>query len=83
MTPIVRLVNGGDLCETLFVPLERIPVVLADVHRALPQLKKELRKKWAVEYVEIENKISRRKNPFRDRNRCLYQAGGHVRCGSR
>jgi hypothetical protein len=64
MTPIVRLANGGDLYETLFVSLERTPVVLADVRRALPQLKKELRKKWPVEYVEIENRIPRRKNPY-------------------
>jgi hypothetical protein len=64
MTPIVQLVNGGDPYETLFVSLERTPVVLADLRWALPQLKKELRKKWPVEFVEIENQIPRRKNPY-------------------
>jgi hypothetical protein len=45
------------------VSLERAPVVLADVRKALPQLKKELSKHWRVQWVDIENQIPRVKNP--------------------
>jgi hypothetical protein len=64
MSPIVRLVNDGEKYEEVFVSLERTPVVIAKVRRNLPQLKKDLRKKWAVENVQIGNRIPRRRNPY-------------------
>lgn len=64
MPPIVRLVSGGEPYEKVFVSLEQTPVVMAEVRRTLPQLKKELRKKWAVENVQIENRIPRLRNPY-------------------
>lgn len=63
MPPIVRLVSGGEPREDVFISLERSPVVIAEVRRALPQLKKELRKKWPVEGIQIETRLPRLKNP--------------------
>ena len=64
MSPIVRLVSGGEKYEEVFISIERTPVVMADVRRILPQLKKELRKKWPVENVQIESRIPFRRNPY-------------------
>lgn len=64
MSPIVRLVTCGEPCEEVFVSLERNPAMLADVRQNLPRLKKELRKKWPVDNVQIENRIPRLRNPY-------------------
>ncbi len=64
MPTIVRLVSGGELCEEVFISLERTPVAMADVRSTLPQLMKELRKKWPVEHIQIENRIPRLRNPY-------------------
>jgi len=61
---IVRLVGGGPPTKEVFVSVERIPVLLADVRMAIPKLKKELAKKWNVEDVAIEARRPRRKNPY-------------------
>jgi hypothetical protein len=63
MPPIVRLVSGGEPREEVFVSLERTPVVIAEVRRTLPQLEKDLRKKWPVESVRIESRLPRLRNP--------------------
>jgi hypothetical protein len=49
--------------KKVFVSLERTPLVLVDVRNALPQLKKDLGKKWQVESVTIELHKPRIKNP--------------------
>ena len=63
MARIVGLSTDKYPGEQVFVSLEDTPLVLSDVRRELPQLKRELRKKWQVLHVEIENRIPRRKNP--------------------
>jgi hypothetical protein len=67
MSTLVRLVRGGDSeyeSDEVFVSIESIPVVLADLRRCLPSLQKELKKKWPVKHVEIQEKRPRRKNPY-------------------
>jgi hypothetical protein len=61
---IVRLVGNGPPTKEIFVSIERIPVLLADVRRSLPKLKKELGKHWKVDEVRIEARTPRRKNPY-------------------
>jgi hypothetical protein len=48
----------------VFVSLERTPLVLVDVRKALPRLKAELQRKYPVVYVDIENRLPRRANPY-------------------
>jgi len=48
----------------VFVSLEHIPLVLAEVRAALPQLEKELKQRWPVKGVEIENRRLRLRNPI-------------------
>lgn len=62
MSPIVRVVSGGEPAE-IFVPIEDMPVVLSDLRRHLPELRKELRKQWPVEGVYIRQRTPRRRNP--------------------
>src|ERR1017187_2358335 len=62
--PIVRLVGGGPPTKEVFVSVERTPLLLAHVRKALPGLKKELGKKWKVEDVTIEARMPRRKNSY-------------------
>jgi hypothetical protein len=64
MPPIVRLVGGGEPCEEVFISLERTLIAMADVRSTLPQLQKELRRKWPVEHVRIETRIPRLRNPY-------------------
>ena len=45
------------------VSLERTPLVLADVRNALPQLKKQLSKKWSVVWIDIGIERPRLRNP--------------------
>jgi hypothetical protein len=61
----VRLVSGQQhgFEEKVSVSLEQTPLVLADVRRKLPQLRKNLQKKWPVLYVDIENRLPQLHNP--------------------
>ena len=64
----IRIWNGSeDGSDEVFVSIENIPVVLADLRRSLPSLKKELARKWPVEHVQIQEKgraALRLKNPY-------------------
>ncbi len=62
--PTFILAGETQSGKSVSVSLERIPLVLADVREALPQLKKELDKQWPVLWVSIENQIPRRRNPY-------------------
>lgn len=63
--PTVHLVGNRKQSERLVsVSLERTQLVLADVRKALPQLKKELSKQWPVIHVEIDYRRPRARNPF-------------------
>jgi hypothetical protein len=57
-------IKSAERRESLFISLEHETIVPARVRAALPQLQNELRKKWPVEDVEIENRMARRTNPF-------------------
>jgi hypothetical protein len=66
MSPTIRLVSGGPEGEPeeVFVSIEHIPVVLADLRRSLPSLQKELKKKWPVEHVGLHERRPFRNNPY-------------------
>ena|SRR5712691_9611989 len=74
MCPIVRLVNPAEFDSEVFISLENIPIVLADLRRALPQLRNRLRSRWLVQTIEIENRIPRLRNPF-DPSQIIVPAG--------
>lgn len=50
--------------EKFFVSLERTPLVLANLRKQLPELRRELSKKWPVMYVGIQQPPVRRRNPI-------------------
>jgi hypothetical protein len=54
---------GGSPAKEVFISIERTPLVLADLRKALPKLQRELAKKWPVESVSIQLQKSRIKNP--------------------
>lgn len=63
--PTVRLIGVGPQRDgEVFVSLENIPIVLAEVRSTLPQLKKELSNRWRVDDVRIRERIPRRRNPW-------------------
>ena len=65
VTPMVRVVTCDDPYEKeVFISLERTPIVLAEVRKALPKLRTGLGKKWRVRYVVIEARTPRRENPY-------------------
>lgn len=60
----VYLINSAREGE-VFVSLERTPLVLAEVRKALPQLQTALQAKWPnAAYVDIEERRLRLRNPF-------------------
>lgn len=62
--PTVLLIGGGRQSgQSVSVSLERTPLILSHVREALPQLKKELSKKWPVLWVGIEDQKPRLRNP--------------------
>jgi hypothetical protein len=61
--PIVRVVGPEPTAE-IFVSVERMPLVLAELRRKLPKLKTDLLRKWPVESVSLEARNSRRRNPY-------------------
>jgi hypothetical protein len=63
MSPIVRVVGGEPDEIEIFISIEDVPVVLADLRRRLPELTDELRKQWPVERVAIRERSPRRRNP--------------------
>lgn len=62
--PTFVLAGEAQPGSSVSVSLEQSPLVLADVRKALPQLKKELSKRWPVLWIDIENQIPRRRNPY-------------------
>jgi hypothetical protein len=74
MCPIVSLVSDRESDSEVFISLENISIVLADLRRALPQLKNTLRRRWMVQTIEIENRIPRFRNPF-DPSQIIVPAG--------
>lgn len=64
--PIVRLVSDGvPNTEVVSISLEETPVVLSDIRRALPMLKKDMQKKWpTLSDVHISYTQPRIKNPI-------------------
>lgn len=63
MVPIVRIVSGGEP-DQIFIPIEDSPVVLSELRKSLPKLKRALRKKWPVESVYIDVRCPRMRNSF-------------------
>jgi hypothetical protein len=59
---VPRLVTDKD--REVFVSLEQTPLVLSDVRRGLPQLERDIRRKWPVQAVVIENRLPLRRNPY-------------------
>jgi hypothetical protein len=55
---------GEPAHQEFFVSFERTPLVLADLRKELPKLKRELSKNWPVMYVGIQQPLIRRKNPI-------------------
>ncbi len=64
MSPIVRVVTDKESDAEVFVSLEQALLVLGDVRATLPQLREQLRQKWDVTNVQIQNRIPRLRNPF-------------------
>lgn len=62
--PTILLVGGREPKANVDISLERTPLVLAELRKALPALKRDLRKRWPVLSVGIENRIPRRRNPI-------------------
>jgi len=62
--PIVRVVGGEPPTKEVFVSVENVPLVLADVRRALPKLKRELSRKYRVESVKLSSRVPRLRNPI-------------------
>lgn len=62
--PTILLVGPQKPTGDVEISLERTPLVLAELRKALPALKRDLRKRWPVLYVGIENRIPRRRNPI-------------------
>jgi hypothetical protein len=63
--PNVRLVSDyHEPDEEVSISLERTPIILADLRRSLPKLKRELQEKWTVHYVDIESRPARVRNPY-------------------
>lgn len=62
--PIVRVVGGRPPTKEVFVSVEDMPLVLVDVRRALPKLKRELSREYRVESVELSSRVPRRRNPI-------------------
>src|SRR5258706_500315 len=63
MSPIVQVVGPAPTAE-IFVSVERMRLVLADVRRELPKLKNDLSRKWPVRSVSPEARNPRRRNPY-------------------
>ena len=63
MSPTVRVITDREP-EQVFIPIEDIHLVLSSLRRSLPQLREELRLRWPVESVHVEERRARRKNPF-------------------
>jgi hypothetical protein len=61
----VRLITGGESDEEVIsVSLENNPKILFDVRRALPSLRREMRKRWpTLSDVQIRHRLPRVKNP--------------------
>jgi len=61
----VRLVTDGEPDEDVIsISLENKPKIISDVRRALPSLRREMRKKWpTLANVEIRHRVPRLKNP--------------------
>jgi hypothetical protein len=57
-----RLITDRD--RDVFVSVEQTRLALSDVRRALPQLRSELRRKWPIQEVELENRVPPRRNPY-------------------
>jgi hypothetical protein len=63
MPTVLLLGDGENSAQFVSVSLEHTPLILSEVRKALPQLKKELGKQWPVLWVGIENKKPRLRNP--------------------
>jgi hypothetical protein len=59
MSPVV-----GPEPEQVFVSIEDIPLLLSDLRRSLPELTAELRSRWPVKTVCLEEQKPFRKNAF-------------------
>ncbi len=64
MSPIVRVVTDKESDAEVFVSLEQALLVLGDVRATLPQLREQLRQKWDVTNVQIQDRIPRLRNPL-------------------
>jgi hypothetical protein len=62
--PTILLVDEQETTHDVDISLERTPLVLAELRKALPALTKDLRKRWPVLSVSIENRFPRRRNPI-------------------
>jgi len=80
MSPIVQVVGPAPTAE-IFVSVERMRLVLADVRRELPKLKNDLSRKWPVRSVSPKLEILEEKSlqPIRTRRARLRRHRGVLR----
>jgi hypothetical protein len=65
MSPIARIVDVDDPRECVSISLEHTQLILADLRSGLPELERQLRRKWpTLVRVKIEDVVPRRKNPI-------------------
>jgi hypothetical protein len=57
-----RLTTERD--RDVFVSVEQTRLALSHVRRALPQLRRELGRKWPIQGLDLENRVPPRRNPY-------------------
>jgi hypothetical protein len=65
MSPIVTVVGGESPQVDVSISLEHTQLILADLRGALPELERQLRKKWpTLVRVRIEDVVPHHRNPI-------------------
>jgi hypothetical protein len=62
--PTIIIAGTQTPTGEIAISIERTPLVLAELRKALPTLRRDLRERWPVLSVGIENRIPRRRNPI-------------------
>jgi hypothetical protein len=71
--------NWGDSpTNDVFIAIDQTPLGLADIQKALPELKKELREKWQIESVAVKTPKLRLKNPPDSSQGILHVGGVYI-----
>jgi hypothetical protein len=84
MSPIVQIV-GAEEPNEVFVSIEAVPLVLSELRRSLPELARELKKRWPVDGVRLDARRPRLRNPLDPTTQHLVHAaiGIFILYGSR